>query len=165
MGSCFKATCACKSYTSVQCCGSLGSCLLPDMTACPAWCAPTRALKPAEESSCFHTDGALFFPATSPAMQLRPKQILSEGKKFCTIQAKEINQSYVKRAELQVFVLTSTQSFMQDTKIMQKESLFQTLGPMASFLLCLKPCTACEQAAAFILTCDTHLHTGKLWHT
>lgn len=30
---------------------------------------------------------------------------------------------------------------------------------MASFLLCLKTCTTCDWAVAFILTCDTHLHT------
>lgn len=81
-----------------------------------------------KEYSCFRTDRALSFPATFSAIQLRPKQTLSEGYKYCRIQAKEINQSYVKRAGLQVFVLTSTQSFMQVRRSRRRDLFSKPLG-------------------------------------
>lgn len=90
---------ACKSCTSVPCCGSLGLFLLPGNAAMagrspaahPAWCSPARALKAAGDSLAVF---ALAKPCSSlplPQLQLGPKQTLY-GKVKSTAEAKPRRQ-------------------------------------------------------------------------
>lgn len=165
----------CKSCTSAGHCGSLGSFQLPDSAAIAErtsaasllCCAPSKNSEASRrESGCFDTGGAVFFPATSPSVQLGSNQTLyrrvkalqkpSQGNKSKlhwkdrvtgVILDRKFHKAYQDNTEEIAWFPShwSNDSF--------SSSLFENVHSMwPGSCLCIGH------------RWDTRLHTGKLWH-
>lgn len=162
---------ACKSYTSVWCCGSLGSFLLPgnaaiaerSLAACPAWCIPSRALKPAGESLAA-------FTLRAPCSYLPLPQLCGLGPSRFSMEVLNVLQKPSQGNKSKLCWKGRVTGVCLDRKFHagyqdHAEGIswpdVLALGPMASFLLlCLKTYTACDLAVAVILgICVIHIYT------
>lgn len=159
----------CKSCTSAGHCGSLGLFQLPDSaaiaertSAASLLCyAPSKNSEVSKrESSCFDTGGAVFFPATSPSVQLGSKQTLYRRVKALQ-KPNQGNKSKLHWKDRFTNVILD-RKFHEAYQAHTEKSLgFQAIGPMVPFLpLCLKMYIACDLAVAFALGIDEiHVYT------